>query len=133
VLNTLLLLFMRTVSRKVQSLLSQPRYRFSGFGTDVIRQLVLTTLTFTKTIWFQEHILPINNSTTLLKIKIKSYPLLSETCAMSIPFVNQVLFPHIMVHTQCKIWKNYLISSLWARISTTVKWTLIKSWGECLE
>ena len=45
----LLLFFMRTVTRKVQNLLSQPRYGFSGFGTDITRQLDLTTLTSTKT------------------------------------------------------------------------------------
>lgn len=55
---------MRAVSRNWQSLLTMPRYSFSGFGRDEFIQLAPTIPTSTRTTLSPATTPPINKSTT---------------------------------------------------------------------
>ena len=121
---------MRAVSRNIQNLLQKSQYSFSGFGKSTLTQLDHTILISTRTISSQEHTPPINNSTTSSKIKTKSSVHPFVTCVMSIPSDNQDHSHLTMEPILWRTWKNYLISSLWAKISTTAKWTSMRSWEE---
>ena len=62
---------MKAVAKNVQSLLKSNQFLFSGFGRFESSQLVPTIPTSTRSTWYPEPTLPINNSTTLSRIRTR--------------------------------------------------------------